>query len=351
MARRKMNRTPPMLRVAAVTGGLNVPSRRLRIEQLLPILPRHGVCMEELLPRISSYPPNALWRRPGWLAAALAERLSIAQRTRAYDMVVLQREMISTLYTCEGLTGQPRVLDVDDAIHLYRNGWAARKLARACALVLCGNAYLSEWYQRHHPRVRILPTAVDTQRFHPAAAAEEPAQVILGWIGSGSNLHYLRPLMPTLKRLFQRHPHCRLRIVSDRRPDFPELHAQQIEYIRWSAAIEAAAVRGMHIGLMPLDDGAWERGKCSLKMLQYMACGLPVVVSAVGMNKDLLAQAEIGYGIGAAAHWLEPLHHLVLDTAQRQRMGAQGRRLAQMHYSVATVAQTFAAHLHELALG
>src|SRR5688572_19387775 len=159
-----------MLRVAAYTGGRSVPSARFRVRQYIDALRGEGVELREYCALLDSYPPRQRSLRPLWAAAALGERMVAAARSWRADLTLLQRTMLSSFLTAEPLTRRPRVLDVDDAIWLHRGGFggsSARRLARMCDLVICGNAFVAEHFEQWNPNVRLLATGVDTARFRP----------------------------------------------------------------------------------------------------------------------------------------------------------------------------------------
>lgn len=334
-------------RVLALTQGIAVPSARFRVRQLVPHLAEHGVTLDERPARFGAYPPRSRAARPLWLAATLAERLSAVVESRGADVVLLQRELVSTLASLEPLAGHPRVLDVDDAIWLHRGGAAARALARGCDAVVCGNAFLAEWFSRHNARVSVVPTGVDTTRFAPRARAraDDPAPV-LGWSGTAAGFPHLYAIEGALARVLARHPRATLRVLADRAPAFAALPAERVTFVRWSPEAELAALQSMTVGLMPLPDDDWARGKCSYKMLLYMACGLPVVVSPVGMNAEVLALGDVGHGARDDAEWVDALDALLADPAAAARLGAAGRRVVERHFALPDVAAALAAQLH-----
>ena len=340
-----------MLNVAAVTGGRDVPSARFRVRQYIPALHAHGVCIEELQSLTSAYPPQRHWLRPAWAALRLAEMAGVALKSRRHDVTLLQREMLSTFATLERWSGRPRVLDVDDAIHLFRGGATARTLAMQCDRIICGNPHLAEIYRKWNSDVVVLPTAVDTERYCPRASGAVRDTIVLGWIGTSANLRYLQAIEPALVMVLQRHPQAMLHIVCDKPPKLQAVAPSRVQYTPWSAASEVEAIQSFSIGLMPLEDSPWARGKCSFKMLQYMACGLPVVVSPVGMNADVLKLGEIGGGADTVAEWVEELVHLVEDDAARVRLGRNGRQIAEREFSVASLAPRFAGYLRSARSG
>jgi len=333
------------LRVAAFTAGARVPAARFRVRQYRAALADEGIALREYWPRLGAYPPEQRALRPAWLAGALAERTAQVIAASSADVVMLQREFVSTLPTLEGLTRRPRLVDIDDAIHLLRGGKAAHHLARLADLVIVGNRYLAEIWRRWTAAVVVLPTAVDTGHYLPAPPPERP---LLGWIGTAGNLRYLERIAPALEAVLHRFPDAEIAVCSDRPPDLGRL---PVRYVPWSEAVEAPFLASLAIGLMPLDDGEWERGKCGFKMLQYMAAGRPCVVSPVGINRDILAEGAIGLPASTTAEWVAALCELLADRDAAQRLGAAGRELAVSRYSVAALAPRLAGLIRRAASG
>jgi glycosyltransferase involved in cell wall biosynthesis len=331
------------VRVTAFTGGGRAPSARFRVRQYIPVLAEEGIDIVELSPGLGSYPPHRRWQRPAWLLGSLAQRVPHIAAGWAADVTLLHREMISTLPTLEGLTRRPRLVDVDDAIHLFRGGWAAKHLAERADLVVVGNDWLAETWRRWNPNVEILPTAVDTRCYHVRPLPERPS---IGWIGSFGNLRYLESIAPALLEAVRRFPSVSIAVCSERPP---RLAGLPLRYVPWSAAAENDFLASLTVGLMPLADGPWERGKCSFKMLQYMAAGRPCVVSPVGMNKEVLAQAELGLAAGDHAEWVEAISTILSDRRAAEELGAAGRAVVERHYSLGALAPRLAQLIRGLA--
>lgn len=342
------NTTGGNIRVVAITGGVNVPSRRFRIDAIVPFLAENGIKLTELCPTISKYPPPSRLLRLPWVAAALLERITFLFRSRGFDMVILQREMISTLPTLERLLPKPRILDVDDAIYLQRNGWVAEYIARSCELVVCGNHYLAEKFFKWNSNVVVIPTGVDTDQLRPIvnrSIAEEPS--IIGWIGTAGNYRYLEMIEPALSKVLACHPNTRLQVVSNQFPAFLEHLGEQLDFRLWRPGIENSLLPKLSIGLMPLEDSEWERGKCAFKMLQYMAAGVPVVVSPVGVNKIILDKAQVGYGALRIQEWVDAMVSLLENRDLAAEIGANGRKLVEEEYSLGSVAGAWAKVLRD----
>jgi len=325
-----------MLKCIALTGGKNVPSARFRVRQYINAVRPLGVEIKEACSHMSAYPPPLRMVRPLWGMLSVAGRAPDVLRSYAYDVTLLQREMLSTFVTLEPLTHRPRVLDIDDAIWFHRRGGYAKRLAAVCDAVICGNSFLANHFGQWNKNIMIIPTAVDTKRFSPALGA--PKELLIGWIGTSSNFKYLYMIESALRTVLEKVPHARLRIIADKAPAFSQIPLTRTEFVHWSEEEEASAVQEMAVGIMPMDDSVWARGKCSYKMLLYMACGIPVVVSPVGMNKEILDIDSVGMGAVGEREWVDSLIFLLESESVRRKMGHSARRVAVVHFSIQVLA-------------
>ncbi len=332
------------MKVAAFTGGVKVPSARFRVRQYIPALQSYGVILDEIGMRGGAYPPAAQWQRPIWGAARLAALGVAAVRSYAYDATLLQREMISSFTTVECLTHSPRIFDVDDAIHLQRGGGFARRLAQMSERVIAGNSFLAEWYSQWNRDVAIMPTGIDSDIYCPRRVHTN-GRITIGWIGTSANHSYLTAIEAALREILTRHSDAHLKIVSDQAPDFNMLNPTRWTFVPWSEIGEISDIQTMDIGIMPLADTPWSRGKCSFKMLQYMACGLPVVVAPVGMNAEVLNEATLGIAATSIDDWVDAIDALVASAQMRTQMGEAGRGVIEKKYAINVLAPQFAKHL------
>lgn len=325
---------PKYIRVAAYTGGPSVPSARLRVRQYAGPLLGLGIQFSELTSRFGRYPPVMKLARPFWAVATIAHELPAVLRSQGYDITFLQREIVSTFLTLEPLTRRPRILDVDDAIFLHRGGSFARKLAGICEAVICGNSFLAEQFSQWNHNIHVLPTAVDTDRYTPEPSENIPNRKIIGWSGTSSGFRYLYAIEEALNDLLGINPDAKLRIVADRLPKFQKIPMDRVEYVAWSPEREVDAIRGMTTGIMPLDDSPWSRGKCSYKILTYMACAVPVVATPVGMNAEILSSADVGLPAANNEEWIRSLNELLHDRPRATVLGQNGRRLVERRFSL-----------------
>jgi glycosyltransferase involved in cell wall biosynthesis len=323
------------LRVAAYTSGPDIPGARFRVRQFVPALAQEAVSVSEYWPHFGAYPPAAKWLRPAWLAGTLLERVPQVAASFKADVSWIYRELVSTLVTLEGAIRRPRVLDVDDAVHLHRGGRTAKRLAELCDTIIVASPYLAEAWRGWSRSVEIVPMAIDV---HAYQASPLPKRPVIGWLGSPSNARYFEQIGPALERVLRRFPDVSFAVCSEARPNVPFT----IAYTPWSAAAEAPFLSSLSIGLVPIEDDAWGRGKFSYKMLQYMASGRPCVASPVGTSGDLLKATALGLPASTQDEWVEALSSLVSDRAGAATMGANGRALAVEAYSVEAVAPRLA---------
>lgn len=315
--------------------GKRVPSSRFRIENLINKIHKRGVTFDVRNAHLSAYPPSGIFSRIFWLFKELFFRIPDIVNSYRYDGVIFQREIISTIPTLERFTKKPRILDVDDAIWLNRGGWAADDLARRVDHIVCGNQYLADYFKTFGKPITIIPTGVDVDRFMPKKTLT-PNKTI-GWSGTSGGFQYLYSIEYSLSQVLSAHPDWKLLIVSDQAPNFKLIPEEQLEFVLWTSDSEVDTIQNMDIGLMPLDDTPWSRGKCSYKMLLYMACGLPVVASDIGMNSEVLAHDFIGYGANTEEEWVDAINRLIENKNLKQMAGENGRNVVVNHYSTEVV--------------
>lgn len=277
-----------------------------------------------------------------------ARRVSELFTVGRYDLVLLYREaiplgppLIESLIARRGI---PVVYDFDDAIFLpavseankafgfLKDPGRVASIVRRSAQVIVGNDFLADFARRHNRAVTVIPTAVDTSRFVPRAPRSPmAAPLVVGWIGSPTTFPYLEGLADTLRRVAAQHQFV-LKISGAGRPvDFPGL---QVENVPWSLAEEVRLFNTCDIGVYPLTDDDWARGKCGFKAIQCMACGVPVVASAVGVNREIIQDGVNSFLARTPGEWIEKLGRLLSDPDLRARMAVAGRRTIEERYSL-----------------
>lgn len=327
------------MKVNVTTAGKDSPAGWYRIGVLKDLFRSENVFLNEIVPKISGYPPSETLKRPVWLVAALLERLTYIAKLRGADVTILQRELISTLPTVERLLPGKKILDVDDAIFLKKKGLAARNAAKASVGVVCGNQYLADYFSHYNKNICIIPTGVDVNRMKvDSQRLTRAGKKIVGWIGTPGNLPFFNPITPDLKAFFKdKSDVVELRIITSHIDAIPQELREFCTFVKWYPGIEFDELPKWTVGLMPLIDSDWVKGKCSFKMLQYMSAGVPVVVSPYGMNTEILSKGDIGFGPTTGAEWYQALDALVMDSSFNDSCGVQSRLLAENEYSLERV--------------
>lgn len=337
-------------------------SSRLRTYQYIEALKAFGI-EADVHPLLDNNYVADLYERqvsPLRVAGSYARRLATLLSAGRFDAVWVEKEVLPWLpmwfERIALLRRQPVVVDYDDALfHRYdehRSG-LVRKLygrkidavMRGADLVTAGNEYLSSRATSAGARrVEWLPTVVDLARY-PSPVARMPVdELVIGWIGSPSTAHYLQQVTPALNALKQRHSfRC---IAIGARAD--QLEGTPFESVMWSEAAEVEMLSGVDIGIMPLADEQWERGKCGYKLIQYMAVGRPVVASPVGVNKSIVDVGGNGYLAGTTDEWISTLDRLLGQPKLRMAMGSMGRQHVESNYSLQAQAPRLATMLHSL---
>jgi glycosyltransferase involved in cell wall biosynthesis len=250
------------------------------------------------------------------------------------------------------------VFDVDDAIYVRKprrlgdpvhdSVWRRRKFAATCRwvdVVAAGNDVLARVARPAARDVVVLPTSIDASSYEATFATPADPPTIV-WIGSPENLIYLDMIRPALARLTLRYPTLKLRVVCSR---FPDWHDVNVEPVAWSSATEAHALAGAHIGIMPLTDDEWSRGKCAFKLLQYMAARLPCVASPIGANTEAVLDGVTGMHANSVDEWERGLQRLIESPVLRATLGAAGFAHVEERYSMRAYQSSYVDLLARLA--
>jgi hypothetical protein len=332
------------------------PSSRYRIYQLLPWLQKLGVTCE-----VSPAIDDALYRslyldsggqgsRRAAFSAAWRQRRADLRRVGDYDAVVVQKGVFPGLYSGfekKLAARKPLVFDFDDAVWLPRVGGsrllralhreaAVQDILRCAAAVIAGNDFLAEYAARFNRHVTVVPTSVAVKAYPPATNSS-----VVGWIGSRTTLPYLKALKPVFETLG-----IKPRVIASGDPSQLGFAA---EFRPWRLETEMDELSQIGIGVAPLPDTPWERGKCGAKILQYMACGIPVVASPVGVNTNIVTHGVNGLLATHTEDWTGALRALLGDPKLRQRLGTAGRDTVNKRFGVQRAAEAVNSALRALA--
>ena len=326
--------------VLFLTSGQSVPSTRYRILPYLPRLQAAGICCD----LAQSFPEKYKQLFPmGWKASRLLRKMTRRidlwkARRRNYDAIILEREIFNdpTWHLEAAFRAVTRrfILDLDDAIFLnYPDKFA--RIAGMADQVLAGNQALAAESRKHCENVTVLPTAIDLDEYRFSSPRQPNEVPVIGWIGTASNVAYLKTALPALEQLAA-HRRFVLRIVTSHKSVIRKLpfRAVNVEFHRWSAQTATTQIRQFDIGIMPLPDGPWERYKCGFKLLQYMACNMPAVASPVGVNSEIITHGVNGFLAGTTEDWLESFN-FILDTPEHARfVGEAARKRIEQTYCI-----------------
>lgn len=332
--------------------GRKGASSRLRSFQFLPYLESRGLKID-VSPLFEDWYIEQLYGNSVSrmsVFGAYFRRVEVLLHSRQYDLIWIEKEALPWLpFFVERLllSGKvPYVLDFDDAIfHRYdlnkislvrkSLGRKIDRLMSASALVTAGNSYLAQRAIDAGARVVVqIPTVVDTDRYEVKKWGEFSGRNVVGWIGSPSTAKYIRSLDSVFLKLNEAFA-CDFRAVG---ANSTQLIGTNIEAVKWSESSEVRSICGFDIGVMPLIDEPFERGKCGYKLIQYMACGVPVVGSPVGVNQEIVRPGVNGFLAGDDSEWEEKLKFLLGDCELRKAMGLAGRSIVENEYSLKNVA-------------
>jgi glycosyltransferase involved in cell wall biosynthesis len=348
-----MSRAPfkPMRILALVPSPRDLlPGQRYRIEQWEPLLRARGVEItfepfkcEELHGLLCR--PGRHWRKLRLTARAIARRARVMTTLRDYDAVYLYSEAsILGPALFERLirrSGVPLVYDFDDAIFLRCPSPISGRLrllkfpgktdaiCRLSSHVMVGNTYLAEYARGFNHHVSVVPSTIDFERYRTAAPLRPAGPPVIGWTGSHSTAQHLETLRAVLGQLARRES-FRLRVIG---PAAFSLRGVEVETLSWDSKTEVEDLSRIDIGVMPLPDSPWTRGKCGMKALQFMALGIPVVCSPVGVNAQFIRDGENGYLAATADEWVDKLTRLLRSPSLRERIGTNGRATARAEFA------------------
>lgn len=335
-------------------------SNRFRVEQYLPYLSAAGIDYS-VRPFVSSefyrilYEPNRCWLKIYFFIKSFLKRIIDLLSTSKYDLVFVHREAFPFgppffEILSSKLFSKPLVYDFDDAIFLGERSEANRaisflknpgKVARIISLsqqVIVGNNYLNEYAEQFNKNITVIPTPIDTEKYKPFNSSHKKNGIVVGWIGSHSTAEYLLELKDVFQKLKKENSGLVIRLVGAERY---EKQLPGTECRAWKLEEEIEELGSFDIGLMPMPDNAWTRGKCAFKLLLYMSMGIPAVCSPVEMNKEIIKDGENGFLASSPEEWFEKIQTLIKDQDLRRRIGVRGRKTVESKYALDVWAPVF----------
>jgi glycosyltransferase involved in cell wall biosynthesis len=340
-------------------------SSRLRSFQYIPYLESKGWQIEVNYLFSNDY-VRALYRGSSLYHEVIKgfwKRLKMLMKLKQYDVVWVEKELFpffpSFAERLLNSLGIPYMVDYDDALfHRYDQhrsllirtilGKKIDMVMNKSALVIAGNKYLASRAKLAGAnQVKIIPTVIDLERYNYKTKVSSEKELIIGWIGSPSTTHYLLDLNEVFMKLKKKF-HVRVVAVG---ASSPALKKSDIDVVPWSEKSEVDSIQKFDIGIMPLTDSPWERGKCGYKLIQYMACGLPVIGSPVGINKDIIEHGVNGFLAQSLREWENALSKLLERSDMRLEMGRYGRKRVEDWYSLQIQAPRLQALLEEVVKG
>lgn len=336
------------------------PSQRFRFEQYITDLNNRGISCTTI-PFLDESTWEILYLEGRYLVKALSiikglfKRFFLLFGLSSYDYIFIHREASPIgppffEFISSKLLGKKIIYDFDDAIWIpnfseansffsflkgYRN---VKHICKWAYRISCGNNFLCEYALQYNSNVVYNPTTIDTIHHHNIMQEHKNALLVIGWTGSHSTIRYLYKLIPILSRL-EKEFRFEFRVISDIEP---EIELNSFRFKKWNKSTEIEDLSAFNIGIMPLEDDKWAKGKCGFKALQYMALGIPAVVSPVGVNMQIVDDGINGFICSTDEEWETAFRKLLVNRELLQRMGAETRSKIEQNYSVKSNAENVA---------
>lgn len=328
------------------------PSQRFRFEQYLDALEKDDITIEfhPFLNRNTwqkLYQKGSFWAKVFGILGSFWRRFILLFRISKADYIFIHREaaMIGPPvfeWIIAKILRKKYIFDFDDAIwlpnysesnakfHRLKAYWKTKWIVKWAHQVTAGNEFLCTYAKTYNSRVQIIPTTIDLERVHNQKTDYNTEIINVGWTGTHTTMHYLDEIVPVLKKLEQHYPFT-FTVISNQAPDF-KLDA--LRFVPWNKQTEISDLAKLNIGIMPLKDNAWAEGKCGFKGLQYMALGIPAILSPVGVNKTIIQHGENGFLGNDLNDWEMQLIALFESQELREQIGEKGFQTVKEKYSV-----------------
>lgn len=333
------------------------PSQRFRFEQYFTFLKKNGHLwvLKSFLNSQNGktfYKSGNFLSKLGALITGFFNRWITLWKIPAFDFVFVHREAAPIgppifEWIISKVLQKRIIYDFDDAIWLSDKTdegflektirWRS-KVALVCKWsykISCGNDYLANYARPFNNQVIVNPTTIDMAKVNLESTKidfkADETEVIIGWTGSHSTLKYLEQLESVLQQLAKKHPQVKVLVIADRKPS---LTLDRLQFVKWSKETEIQDLMPISIGIMPLPNDEWTKGKCGFKALQYMSLGIPTIASPVGVNTKIIQHDYNGFLAQTSEEWLTCLERLISNVEERKRLGQEGQKTVEAHYSV-----------------
>lgn len=326
-------------------GAHKSPSGRVRILQFAPHFEQMGYKVSVALP----FPDREFqFKKPFWnflhrlpriilIGIRVLSALLIAVRARNYTYVIMNRDLLPDLrfWIADRLLlklANKIVFDFDDAIYLGPRKSKVQFILERVDVVVCGNKIISEFARLHNSNVTVIPSVVNTELFVPFQR-KNIIKPVIGWIGSSHTRKAHLPMLQGPLELLAEKCDFEFRIIADEDPNLNWANVN-IKFIKWTEENEIDELQQLNMGLMPLSDTEFERGKCGFKAIQYMSIGIPALVSPVGVNVEIVEDGVNGFHCRLISHWVDSMYHLINNSDKTFQMGQKAREKIVNEYSM-----------------
>jgi glycosyltransferase involved in cell wall biosynthesis len=343
----------PRILFAALHRPDRSPSQRFRFEQYLSYLEENGFectysyLIDQAADRFFYKPGNNFKKLVLFLKSGF-KRWQEGCNISKYDIVFVQRESFMTgSYFFEKMVAKSStklVFDFDDSIwiqnvskankHLsfLKNPDKTKAIIELADLITPGNDFLADYARQFNNNICIIPTTIDTEEYKPSSKTKHDHSVCIGWSGSFSTIEHFKYSLPVLEKIKEKYgDKVYFKVIGDGNYMHPDLN---IQGIAWQKEGEVEELNEFDIGIMPLMQTEWEKGKCGLKGLQYMALEIPTIVAPVGVNIDIIKDGENGMLANTQGEWINKLSQLIESEELRKNIGKASRQTVIDHYSV-----------------
>lgn len=334
------------------------PSQRFRFEQYLPELQKEYEI--EIHPFIDSetwkklYEPKLFSFKIRKILGSFRRRISLLRKIKKAEHVFIHREASQIgppifEWIIAKILRKKYILDFDDAtwlpnyseansrFQILKAYWKVKYIIKWAGKVSAGNDYLAQFARQYNSNVQVIPTTIDTENHHNKISNPAAETLRIGWTGSHTTMHYLDELLPVLHRLNEKHTFI-FRVISNEKPNWD---LRNLEFVKWNKETEIEDLSQIQIGVMPLKSDEWSSGKCGFKALQYMSCEIPTVLSAVGVNTQIVTNNLNGFICTGEDEWYEKLDELLTNINLRKQIGSLGRKRIEDAYSVKALTSTY----------